>query len=100
MNKYIVILALGMSLAPLVFIASNQAKIEKRINVVVIDDVSLVPVNPMVLTYQDFSIKLDFITPEAIVIQPLESQYQDWKPFGKVRTKYHSEWLFNPVKLC
>jgi hypothetical protein len=99
MKKYMLIMALGFALAPMVFTASNHATIEK-LEIVVVEDLSLVPSAPFMLVNHDLTIKLDFVAPVAIIIESMSQAFTEWKPFGKVRTKYHAEWLFNPDKLC
>lgn len=120
MKKYTCLTILALFVGSLVFTASNQAQI-KKLNPVTapLEEIGLLSVSHLAPSFYDqdllvilvenshrFSrcqtlvLKLDFLVPDPITISPAELSYLEWKPWGKVNTKYHAPWLFEPVKLC
>jgi hypothetical protein len=104
MKKYMVLLAVGIFLQPLVFTASNKAKIEKLdpgsgdnhpgASVLVVEHSFSIVSRP------DDLVNLNALIPEQITLEPGTCQFAEWMPWGEVNTKYHAAWLFHPLKLC
>lgn len=108
-----------IGLSTMVVNASNHPKIEKQVSSVTeITPQDLQNCDIIVVTNQEdfatvleainkpfefrgYNIFTDAILPEVITMNDRRPPAPpEWKPFGKVKTKHHSHWLFEPVKLC
>lgn len=65
----------------------------------VMNDVIEISAAHVFKAYEPFNCDMEARPPLTIEIFR-KGSYADWKPFGKIKTKYHSAWLFEPIKLC
>lgn len=111
MKSKLAISCLLLMASTMVFKASNHAPIEKPPCEVSISKACFMDDHQMVYVYQasDLTVSVETLTlpkldPGVLAttygFAPVSAHCFRWRPFGPINTKYHSPWLFEPVKIC